>query len=328
MRRPEISAGEEETKELVSSTTEEWYAEKHRKPSPSEIRLINSLEIGTCPHCGSADIAKDGRSGSGIKRLRCKSCGKRFNPLTSTVFDSRKIPLSERIEFLLHLFEFHSIATSARDNKNDGKTGVFWLNQVFLTLKGWQDGIKLSGRVYMDETFVSVDAADRKAKDDGKMPRGISKNKICIVTATDGKTAVFFATEASKPSKKAVFSALGGNIAPGSTLVHDGDNSHSLLIERLSLKSEVHKTSETKGLPDRDNPMDPINGVHSVLKIFLRAHGPFKRRGLQGWLDLFAFIWNPPISRYDKVVLYLERAISQRKRIKFRDIFPKKPDED
>lgn len=124
-----------------------------------------------------------------------------------------------------------------------------------------------------------------------------------------------------------VFEALGGRIAPGSTLVHDGDNSHSLPVERLNLKSEVHKTSETKGLPDCDNPMDPINGVHSMLKIFLRAHGPFKRRSLQGWLDLFAFIWNPPISRYDKAVLYLERAISQRKRIKFRDIFLEKPDE-
>lgn len=328
LRQPEISSGGKEARDLVSSTIEEWYLEKHRKPTAGEISLINSLKVGTCPVCGSADIAKDGKLASGIRRFRCKSCGRRFNPLTSTVFDSRKIPLSERIEFLLHLFEFHSLTTSARDNKNDGKTGVFWLSQIFATLEGWQGGVKLSGRVWIDETFISVDSAERKAKEDGKMPRGISRNKICIATATDGKMAVFVATKASKPSKKAILSALGGHIAPGSTLVHDGDNSHSLLVERLHLKSEIHKTSETKGLPDRDNPMDAINDVHSKLKIYLRAHGSFKRQKLQGWLDLFSFIWNPPRSRYDKVVSLIERAISQRKRIKFRDVYPKKSDED
>ena len=43
-------------------------------------------------------------------------------------------------------------------------------------------------------------------------------------------------------------------------------------------------------------------------------------------LDLFAFIWNPPASRYDKVLAFIEMAISTRGRVKYRDVFRKRPD--
>ncbi|MBQ1476159.1 MAG: hypothetical protein IIZ21_02625, partial [Firmicutes bacterium] len=38
-----------------------------------------------------------------------KYCGCSFSPLTGTIFEDRKIPISEWIEYLIHLFEFHSI---------------------------------------------------------------------------------------------------------------------------------------------------------------------------------------------------------------------------
>ena len=62
-----------------------------------------------------------------------------------------------------------------------------------------------------------------------------------------------------------------------STLVHDGDNSCRGLIESLGLESEVHLTSETKGLRDNENPMDHINDGHEKLKRFLRSHGGYAR---------------------------------------------------
>ncbi|MDY4783006.1 MAG: hypothetical protein SO286_05065, partial [Candidatus Enterosoma sp.] len=49
---------------------------------------------------------------------RCLDCGKAFSPLTGTVFDSHKIPISEWSEYVMHLFEFHSLSSSARDKRN------------------------------------------------------------------------------------------------------------------------------------------------------------------------------------------------------------------
>ena len=112
MRSPELSLGGDEARKMVLSTVREWYDEKHRHASAEEVAMVNSAHIDSCPFCGSGSFVGDGLGQSGVRRCRCKSCGRRFNPLTGTVFDSRRIPISERIEFLLHLFEFHSVSSN------------------------------------------------------------------------------------------------------------------------------------------------------------------------------------------------------------------------
>lgn len=191
---------------------------------------------------------------------------------------------------------------------------------------GCQESVVLSGEVWIDETYVSVDKADRITKG-GKGLRGISRNKIAIAAATDGKGLVVMPEWASKPSKKKTFETFRRHIAPGSKLIHDGDNSHSLLVSELGLGSEVHPTSETRGLPDSENPMDKISAVHSLFKAFLRSHGGFAREDLQGWCNLFWFIWSDPANRMEKVARFIEMAVSTKKRIKYRDVFRKKGDE-
>ena len=43
-----------------------------------------------------------------------------------------------------------------------------------------------------------------------------------------------------KKKHQKVYAALKDHIRPGSTIIHDGDNSHKYLIDALSLKSEVY----------------------------------------------------------------------------------------
>lgn len=113
----------------------EWYDAKHRRSSAKEIEFVNSIGVKACPTCGSQHFHKDGRRNDGIKRYRCNDCESTFNPLTNTIFDSRKIPMSEWIEYLLHLFELHSITSSAFDNRNANSTGRYWLFKVFEVLR-------------------------------------------------------------------------------------------------------------------------------------------------------------------------------------------------
>ncbi len=56
---------------------------------------------------------KSGDYGNVIRRYRCLDCGKAFSLLTGTVFDVHKIPVSEWIKYMIHLFEFHSLSSSA-----------------------------------------------------------------------------------------------------------------------------------------------------------------------------------------------------------------------
>lgn len=72
--------------------------------------------------------------------------------------------------------------------------------------------------------------------------------------------------------------------------------------------------------------MDNINDVHDNLKRFLRSHGGYARRDLQGWLNLFWFIWSEPKNRYEKAARLIKMAISANKVIRYRDLYGKKTD--
>ena len=155
----------------------------------------------------------------------------------------------------MHLFEFHSIATSARDNRNASTTGTYWLHKVFAVLEDIQKHVVLEGNVYIDEMFFPVIKSKTVLKD-GKKLRGISRNKICVGCGYDDKGHVLLIVEnTSKPSDRSTWKAYGTHIKPKSTLHHDGERSHGILINKLKLTSIVHTTEETKGLKDEDNPV-------------------------------------------------------------------------
>ena len=313
------------SEDLISSTVHEWYDAKHRVSSAEEIRLVNSIKVLSCPYCGSVSYKRNGFYSSGMIRYYCNDCHKSFNPLTNTIFQDKKIPISEWIEYLLHLFEFHSITTSARDNRNAYSTGRYWLMKVFSVLKYYQDNIVLSGTVIMDEMFFSLAESKKEKKKDGKLYRGISRNKLCVAAAKDDSGHIVLICEnTSKPSSSSTWKALGKHIAQKSTLIHDGEHSHSVLIKGLSLSSKVYDTKTTRGLKEQDNPLDPINEIHSLARSFMKAHGGYNRDNLQDFMNLISFIFNEPYDRYKKADLFINMALQSPRRVKYRDVMSKK----
>ncbi len=309
---------------LIHDTLDEWYDAKHRKPSNPELDLINNLVITCCPYCKEKKFKKSGLYKSGIRRYRCNSCGRAFNPLTGTIFDSHKIPISEWIEYLMHLFEFHSITSSARDNRNAKSTGRYWLSKVFAVLKDCQKEVVLTGDIYLDETYFSVMPKNTILKIKNKKYAGISRNKICVASATDGKNTFIVVCGKAKPSKARISNAFKGHIDICSRLIHDGDNSHSILVKEYKMKEIVHLTKKTKHLSDKENPMNPINSVHRNLKTFMRQHPGYKRENLQDWLNLFWFICqNRDNGLIETIRRFLEIAISTHKVIRFREFYKK-----
>lgn len=304
---------------MMVSTLSEWYDAKHRKPSKEEVSFINSVPFDRCHWCGSGDTVKDGRQKkTGLLMRECKACGRKFSPITGTIFDSRKIPFSEWVEYLSHLFELHSVATSASDNRNADSTGRYWLSKVFMVLRGYQDPIAFSGKVWADETYAPRWKTKRITKD-GKELRGLSRNQFAIYSLTDGKRCFLKLVGVGKPSEPKAMKAYSGHIAKGSTFVHDGEKAHSIVIKVLGLIGEAHKSEETKGLDDKDNPMEPINEVHRELKKFLSRHGGYSRDDLQDWLNLFAFIFNTPGDKYQKAQIFIEMAIKMRIKLRYRE---------
>ena len=152
-----------------------------------------------------------------------------------------------------------------------------------MALKGTQDGIILSGKVYLDETYLKVIKRDVERRSDGKEYRGISRNQICIGIAYDGSNVYCCLLGHGKPSQKSVYNGFKDHIAPGSTLIHDKEKAHKKLVQDLRLESG------------------------------------FSRDDLPGYLDLFSYIHNPPQDKYEKAENLIKRILENPNSLKYRD---------
>lgn len=310
-----------ETQAFLKKNYAEYYADRHRAINDSgEADMINSYMPTKCPHCESAKFRKNGRTRNDVQRYIC-ICGKTFLPTTGTIFDEHRISISEWTEYCLNVFRHVSITASSWNNKNTFLTSRYWLQKLFLTLEDVQSDIVLAGKVWLDETFYTVRSEDIVRNDDGNKLRGLSQNQICIGVATDRNNSLFVVEGTGKPSQKKTFEAFKNHIEPGSSLVHDKESAHAKLVQKLSLKSKAYSSTELRGLPDKDNPMNPINRVHHILKHFLNAHGSFDRNNLQGYLNLFAFVSNPPDDKLEKVELVMKMAFQNPKLLRYRDYY-------
>ena len=158
----------------------------------------------------------------------------------------------------------------------------------------------------------------------GKKLKGISRNKIAVAVAHDSNGNFLFIVEnTSKPSDKSTWKALGTHIKEESHLIHDGERSHGILVRKLNLTETVYSTQETKGLSDKDNPLDPVNDIHSLAKRFMKEHGGYNRDDLQDWMNLIWFIFSKPDNRYEKIDKFINLALCASKRVKFRDVMCK-----
>ena len=314
-----------ETQSFLKQLYEARYTERHIPVKYSgETTLVNSYIPSKCPHCGADKFKRRGLTESGVQRYKC-GCGKTFLPTTGTIFDEHRISISEWMEYCLNLFRHVSITADSWNNKNAFITSRYWLQKLFMILEGIQNDIKLSGNVWLDETFYSVRSKDIIRGNDGAKLSGISRNQICIAVATDKKNSIFAVEGTGRPTQKKTLEIFNQNIEDGSTLIHDGDAAHKSLIKTLSLVSVVHTTEQTKGLADKDNPLYPVNRVHAILKKFLYAHSGFMRDDLMGYLNLFAFVTNPPDDLLEKVDLIVNIAFRNPKLFRFRDFVARNP---
>ncbi len=290
-----------------------------------EADFLNLLEVHCCRYCGSVDFKKNGYTFNGIQRYRCKDCSRTFTVLSNTLFDSHKVSIIEWIEYLLNLFGYVSFHSTSRNSRIADSTVKYWLFKLFDILKHYQDNIFLSGKVYIDETYYRVAKKDLVRKYDGTLKA--SENQYCIGIGYDGKR-VYCKSEglAIQTSYKKTCDTFIDHIEKGSSLIHDKERCHNILIEPLDLSSFACNSNECKKLKDEDNPLQPINDQCNLLKQFLNSHRGFSREYLQDYLNLYAFISNPPYDKLEKIEYLINCIISNVKIIRYRDVMSQKPD--
>ena len=286
-----------------------------------ETQLINSYKPNGCPHCLSEIIKLYGHTRNGVQRYMCLDCKQTFTPVTRTIFEGHKISISEWMEYILNIFRYVSINADSWNNRNAFTTSRYWLEKLFLVLETYQNSLMLSETVWLDETFYRVRSDEVNYTKEGKEPRGLSVNQMCIGVACDKNHTICIFEGYGKPSQKKTYESFKSHISKGSTLIHDNDNAHKKLVKELQLNSIAYDSGKIKLMSDKDNPLNRVNRIHHLLKAFLYAHTSFERNKIQGYLNIFSFVMNPPANLLEKVEILLDFAFRNPKSLRYRDFY-------
>lgn len=214
-----------------------------------------------------------------------------------------------------------SITADSWNNKNAFTTSKYWLEKIFLLLSDYQKDIVLSGTVWLDETYYGVRSSYIALNEDGTKLRGLSRNQLCIGVAYNNEKAICFYEGVGKTSSQKTWETFHNHIQTGSTLIHDEEQAHKKLVQKLQLSSKSYNSQSLKDLDDKENPLNPVNQVHRLLQLFLYSHRSFKREELQGYLNLFSFSYNPPEHPLEKVEKLLSIAFFRPITLRYRDLY-------
>ena len=271
-------------KELQTLVNERSYREKLGFSTYHEVANLFRPHPN-CPHCESENTRKDGRTASGLLSFECKHCGRKFNQLTSTIFEGSKQPFVVWLQFL-ELMHWHNSTREISDVVGISlQTAFEWRHRVFATVKSYQEALVLSGTIWIDETYVS----DWKQTGKGAKKRGLSSQKYCIALAIDKDKHVFaFVSGKGKPSSKKIRAALEKHIDPGSTIIHDKERSHKALIEALKATDFSYKADSKD--EEYLEKMALVNYYCGWLKRYLERFVGMDQEGhLQDYLNWYVY---------------------------------------
>lgn len=253
-----------------------------------EELAVKYNRVPTCPICGSDNAVSFGYSPEGLPRYRCSECGKHYTLLSNTIFHSTNKTFDTWALYLT-LMTFNVPLEMAEEVCGMSRpTAMLWRQKVFATVDGYQEHLYLKDRVWIDETYIFDSTLLHD--DNFKQKRGLSKNLICIVVAIDvHKNTYAVICGHGKPSATRIYKALKDHIVKGSTIVHDGEKAHNMLIEKLELISEAYK-ADTKDKNYLEN-MALINNMCSWLKRYIYRFIGMRMDNLQSYLNWFVYLF-------------------------------------
>ena len=254
-----------------------------------------------CPHCGNKYIVKNGKNKE-TQRYLCKSCRKSFVNTTNTPIFSSKKNLETWIKFVQCLLNQYSISRISKELNIAISTAFIWRHKILDAIREHYKCSSLSSKIECDETFFQESFKGNHTKDGFVMPRkahkrggaskyrGISKEKVCVLTALDDDRNLYIAPiTMGKPSSNDLIRSIGKIVKPKSLLVTDSLFSYKI----LSSYSKINHIAIPSGCRSFEGyNIQKINSLHSNIKRFISVYRGVSTKYLANYLALFKFIFS------------------------------------
>ena len=254
-----------------------------------------------CPHCHNKYIVKNGKN-KNVQRYLCKACKRSFVSTTNTPIFSTKKDITVWLNFLDCLINQYSIVKTSKLLNISVSTAFLWRHKILDAIREKYTCLKLDKEIQCDETFFQESFKGNHKLDGFVMPRkphkrggqarfkGISKEKVCVLTALDSSKNLFIAPIAmGKPSSNDLIRSVGKTMTPGSTLITDSLFSY----KTLSSYCKLNHVAIPKGQHSFKNfNIQKVNSLHSNIKRFIRVYRGVSTKYLANYLALFKYIFS------------------------------------
>ena len=261
---------------------------------PSEgAASLAAIDLGVdderrCPHCGAGGAVSRGKA-RGLRRFRCKDCGKTFGALTGTALSG--LHHKERwLGFGASLAEGETVKESAERCGIAPSTAHRWRHRFPAAVRQAPD--RLAGIVEADETFVLESRKgerklDRKPRRRGgkARKRGLSREQVPILVAADraGETLSHTLPALNAKSVKEVLEPV---VARDALLVSDANRCYPPVAEALDIPRESINASAGERVRGAVH-IQTVNSRHSQIKGFLRRRRGIATKYLDSYLRWF-----------------------------------------
>ena len=244
---------------------------------PEGAASLAAIELGVdderrCPHCASAGAVSRGKA-RGLRRYRCKACGKTFGALTGTALSG--LHHKERwLAFGASLGAGETIREAAERCGIAPSTAFRWRHRFLAAVRQAPD--RLAGIVEADETFVLESRKgerklDRKPRRRGgkARKRGLSREQVPVLVAADRAGATLSQTLPAL-NAKSVKEALEPVVARDALLVSDANRCYPPVAAALDIPHESINGAAGERVRGALH-IQTVNSRHSQIKGFLRG---------------------------------------------------------
>lgn len=288
--------------EKNTSSKKVWTNEDLTK---EEVKYLNSLEVDSCPYCGSKRISKNGFRSNGIQRYVCRECKKGFQPTTGTLFDNHKVTVSGWMRFIKDFMENLSQNKTFQGVKS---TAEYWMFKISKALGNWHGEVMISGEVLAGVIKAESTVTERTRNSQGKYHSSTVQRDIYLAYMTNGREIAVAEVE-----KGDSFKALLKRISPGSVIIHDGTADISSLLTEKGYEERLLKNDESGMAALKES-------VEKEIAEFIERHSLVPKIDMKGWLDVFRFVYAEKKDDGDKVAKDLLDAVMDTKKVvRFRE---------
>ncbi|QVK17812.1 IS1595 family transposase [Mycoplasmatota bacterium] len=253
-----------------------------------------------CPHCGSVEFVKNGKTNKGIQRYICRECNKSFCDTSNTLLYRSRCTEDIWLKFIDCEISGLSLKETAYYNNLSITTCFYMRHKLYKAIRNLKMKETLSSKVELDCIYTKINLKGTKPSN---MPRhskkrgntsaysGISHHKVCIVAAIDENDNMLLEIAGVGSESMEKYTKYTDKFMDTTLIISDSKPCIQQFANNLGVKNDkvpviANKKRYTTNL---GNSLGDINQLATgITKIIKNSHG-VSIRHLQDYLSFYLY---------------------------------------